>query len=82
MTLEGDPQLQAEVRTLPDLEGKGYKLLEDLCPTLFSEKCESSTVYSRLVGNIYTGSLYLNLASYLANKPRQLSEVIPTLLEH
>ena len=33
----------------------------------WKEKAEKATIVSKEVGNIYTGSLYMNLISYLAN---------------
>lgn len=71
----GDSDLTI-LRSLETLEGKGYKILEDHCSDLFKDKCEPSTVFTRQVGNIYTGSLYLGLASYLSNSVERIDEVI------
>ena len=59
-----------------DLEGRGYKLLEEICGTYFKDKCQAGSIFSRQVGNIYTGSLYLNLASFLANSVEKVDEVV------
>ena len=55
------------LRNVDTLENKDYKTLEDHFHRLFKEKCEYGTIYSREIGNIYTGSLYLGLASYLSH---------------
>jgi 3-hydroxy-3-methylglutaryl CoA synthase len=57
----------AELRGLLELEGKGYKLLEEIFSQSFDDKAKNGTIYSKQTGNIYTGSLYLSLASYLSN---------------
>lgn len=46
---------------------QSFKTLEPLISDLWKEKAQNATLLSKQVGNIYTGSLYLNLASYLAN---------------
>lgn len=53
---------------LDNLEGKGYKLLEEIFSDAVKHKMEPASEFSRMTGNIYTGSLYLSLASYLADQ--------------
>lgn len=76
MNLATDPTVLSELRGLPSLEGKGYKLLEDMVAQEFERKCEAGTRFSRLTGNIYTGSLYFNLASYLSNSSENTDQVL------
>ncbi len=45
----------------------------DSAATTYAEQVAPSLVYPRQVGNIYTGSLYLALASLLAEDPRDLA---------
>jgi hydroxymethylglutaryl-CoA synthase len=45
----------------------------DGAATTYAEQVAPSLVYPRQVGNIYTGSLYLALASLLAEDPRDLA---------
>lgn len=52
---------------MDNLEGKGYKLLEEIFSDYLKSKMEPGTSFSRYTGNIYTGSLYLSLASYLSS---------------
>ena len=42
------------------------KVLEPLCDQLWMEKGERASYASKVTGNLYTGSLYLNLISYLS----------------
>ena len=44
-----------------------YKVLESSIKQLWERFCQKGETLSKQVGNIYTGSLYLNLASYLLN---------------
>jgi hydroxymethylglutaryl-CoA synthase len=45
----------------------------DAAAASYAEQVAPSLVYPRLIGNIYTGSLYLALASTLAEDPRDLA---------
>ena len=42
---------------------------KEMLPEEFSEKAEPALIYSQKAGNLYTGSLYLSLASLLNNQP-------------
>lgn len=48
--------------------GRGeFKVMENCINGFWGQFCNSASRLSQLTGNIYTGSLYLNLVSYLVH---------------